>query len=67
MDKKMILLGAGIFIFAFVILMAFAPVAATSDIDVTKARCELVDDWIKPTSEPLATYFEENVGVGCDG
>jgi len=34
--------------------------------DVSKTRCDLVDDWIKPTSEPLATYWEENVGVGCD-
>ena len=63
MDKKMMLLGAGIFIFAFVMLTAFAPVAAISD--ATIVRCELVDDLIKPTSEPLATYFEENVGVGC--
>ena len=65
MDKKMILLGAGIFVFAFVMLTAFAPVAAISD--ATTVRCELVDSWIKPTSEPLAEYWEKNVGVGCNG
>ena len=41
------------------------PVSATEN--VSSVRCVLVDDWIRPTTEPLESYWNENVGVGCNG
>ncbi len=35
--------------------------------NATKLRCEIVDDWIKPSSEMLRKQWDETIGVDCVG
>jgi len=57
----------GIVLFVFVcIAIPMVSVDAISD-NASKARCELVDSWLKPKGELLSKHWDETVGADCSG
>ena len=66
MNGYLLIFSALVFVCVVFVLMftvAIPEVAATSN--ATNVRCEVVDDWLRP-SGTLEDYWIENVGVGCE-